>query len=211
MEAITLNDLIEAGFEQNKGLILKIFKSDKIKYFREACSDGRLDLVKFMVENGADIQENENYPIQLASGKGHLEVVKYLIEKGANVVDDDNLALRRAIKWDHLEVVKLLIKHGAEVTDEIINNAKNNVKEYLKSIQNIVYYGFVSKGKLDIKLPDLLEINKHNQYYYVYQMIHDHDQGEEASYYLEGLLDKQKILLSLTNNNVDRLRTFVKI
>lgn len=244
MEAITLNDLFNAGFEQNKDLILKIFNSNKIKYFREACINGNLDLVKFMVENGADIQENKNYPIQFAIAHRHLEIVKYLIEKGANVLNDDNLALRRASsnghlevvklliehgadvktcdnysierasKNGHLEVVKILIDHGAEVTDEIINNAKDNVKEYLKSIKNIVYYGFVSKDKLDIKLPDLLEINKNNQYYYVYKMTRcdcDNQGGEESSYYLEDLLDKQKILLSLTNNNSNSLKTFVKI
>jgi ankyrin repeat protein len=46
---------------------------------------GNLELVKDLVEHGADIHENENGPLKLAIWNGHLEVVKYLVEHGADI------------------------------------------------------------------------------------------------------------------------------
>ena len=39
---------------------------------------------------------------------GHLEVVKYLVENGANIHGRDDLAIRWASENGHLEVVKYL-------------------------------------------------------------------------------------------------------
>jgi ankyrin repeat protein len=47
-----------------------------------------------------------------ASRNGHEEVVKILIEAGANVHAWDDNALREASRNGHLEVVKLLKEHA---------------------------------------------------------------------------------------------------
>ena len=55
----------------------------------------------------------KNEIIIYASKNEHLEVVKLLIEHGADVTADNNYAIRWASKNKHLEVVKLLIENGA--------------------------------------------------------------------------------------------------
>ena len=57
-------------------MIVDLFVASKI---------GDLDKVKFFVENGMDVNDQDNESIKGASYCGHLKVVKYLAENGANV------------------------------------------------------------------------------------------------------------------------------
>ena len=100
-------------------------------------ANGHLDIVKYLVENGADA--NVNYALKWASMNGHLEVIKYLVEHGADITADGNHALRWASRNGHLEVVKYLVEHGADVTavdNYAIRWASENgyieIVEYLK-------------------------------------------------------------------------------
>jgi ankyrin repeat protein len=84
---------------------------------------------------------NLNDELIVASKYGHLEVVKFLVEKGANIHADNNLALRCASKYGHLEIVKFLVKNGADIhadNDRVLKLASLNghfeVVEYLKSL-----------------------------------------------------------------------------
>jgi len=56
---------------------------------------------------GNEINYNWNY-LCWAAERGHLEVVKYLIENGANIHAADDYALRWAAYNGHLEIVKYL-------------------------------------------------------------------------------------------------------
>ena len=78
-----------------------------------ASSNGHLEVVKFLVEKGANVHADDNYALGWASENGHLDVVKFLVEKGADVNADNNCALRWASKNGHLDMVnyiKYLIK-----------------------------------------------------------------------------------------------------
>ena len=53
-----------------------------------ASERGHLDIVKCLIEKGADVNakdEDEETALHLASEEGHLEIVQYLIEKGADI------------------------------------------------------------------------------------------------------------------------------
>ena len=56
---------------------------------RLAARGGRLSEVKYLVENGADVNTRDNYVyytvLHEAAGYGHLSEVKYLVENGADV------------------------------------------------------------------------------------------------------------------------------
>jgi ankyrin repeat protein len=77
-------------------------------------------VVKFLVEQGANIHAKDDFPLRWAAKNGHLEVVKFLVEQGANIHADNDFPLRWAAKNGHLEVVKFLesCKEVKELTME---------------------------------------------------------------------------------------------
>ena len=54
----------------------------------KASRTGDLKKVKYLVENGADVNALDEWgktPLYMASYRGHLDIVKYLLENGADV------------------------------------------------------------------------------------------------------------------------------
>ena len=76
-----------------------------------ASGNGHLDIVKYLVSKGADINIiGDKYgitPLSNAAKNGHLEVVKYLLENKADVKNDRH-ALSDALKNGHYEIAELL-------------------------------------------------------------------------------------------------------
>jgi ankyrin repeat protein len=50
-----------------------------------ACGNGKLDVVRFLIEKGADIHVIDRNPIHAASFYGHLDIVQMLINFGTPV------------------------------------------------------------------------------------------------------------------------------
>jgi ankyrin repeat protein len=85
-----------------------------------AFEKGHFEVVKFLVEKGAEVKVYWDLPFRTAALKGYLEIVKYFVEKGADVNIDDDYAICAASVRGHLDVVKFLVQKGADV------KAKNN-------------------------------------------------------------------------------------
>ena len=113
---------------------------DALEY---ASARGNIEIVKWLICKGADIQEkrrsclyiaglNEqidmmnylmdketNFPtdlIRCAATYDNLKTAKYLIEKGADIHSEDDAALRMAVEYyASFEMVELLLKAGANV------------------------------------------------------------------------------------------------
>ena len=75
---------------------------------RWASINGNKNVVEYLVDNGADVNVADDYALRYASANGHLEVVKYLVDHGANVNARDNESLRLASKNGHKDVVTFL-------------------------------------------------------------------------------------------------------
>ena len=63
--------------------------------------------MELLVSKGADIIENRNYPLELASRNGHTDIVKLLIDNGARTYDselDEGYCLRLAAYGGHVEI-----------------------------------------------------------------------------------------------------------
>jgi len=88
----------------------------------------RLELVRLLVEEGADIRARDNRhktPLHVASEKGQTDTVNYLLNQGAdvNARDEDGLiALYYALKEGHATTAKVLIDKGS---DSMLINDKN--------------------------------------------------------------------------------------
>ena len=83
---------------------------------QEACSNGHLEVVKYLVEqNTKKSKRCEGFSLVSAAKNNHLDVVKYLLEKGVDIHTDNNDALRKASKNNHLEMVKYLVEKGAYI------------------------------------------------------------------------------------------------
>ena len=68
-----------------------------------------------------------------------MEVVKYLVDNGADIHANDDCALRWAAEHGRLEVVKYLIDNGADIHargDRALNFATKNVREYFHDLMN---------------------------------------------------------------------------
>lgn len=125
----------------------------KERELRGASEFGRLEIVKYLVNSGADIAILLQYPIGLASLNGHLDVVKYLVGKGADITGDDNWAVDRASDRGHDEVVKYII-------DLVINGMKKHMLLLL-----------MGKKTIHKDLIFLISLNEYTEHYRYYQEI----------------------------------------
>ncbi len=100
--------------------------------FYEAANNDHLDMLKYLLKHGADINSGDDfhsYAIITASFYGHLDVVKWLVQNGAdvNVSSSGDTALLSAAdkyyrdKEKYFPVIKYLVENGADV------NLYNNI------------------------------------------------------------------------------------
>ena len=91
-----------------------------------AARDGHTEVVKLLIDNGADLNHKNNggvTALRTAAREGRTEVVKLLIDNGAdmNIKDVDGWTALMHAAWNgSTEVVKFLIDNGADL------NHKNN-------------------------------------------------------------------------------------
>ena len=105
-----IKELVEAGADAHVDSHVLLWAS------RWGC----LSVVKYLVEDGANISINNNHALRWASGCGHLSVVKYLAENGVDIRTDGAGALRLASRYNNLNIVKYLVKNGAYIYDHVL-------------------------------------------------------------------------------------------
>jgi len=100
-------------------------------------------------------EERNAIPIILASANGHLEIVKYLILKGADIDARGNngiTALMAAIGSSHFDIAKFLLDHGADAT-AVDNDSETTLHKFRgeRSVELIIL--LIKKGA-DPNAPD---------------------------------------------------------
>lgn len=86
----------------------------KCTSLHEAAKYGDLEVVEYLVEKGANVNEKDDdgyTPLHVAAKKGYLEIVEYLVEKGAKINEKDKSAktpLQLAYDNGNQEVVNYL-------------------------------------------------------------------------------------------------------
>jgi ankyrin repeat protein len=81
-----------------------------------------------LLENGADIHTENDYPLRIAASGGHFKAVRFLLANGADIHANNDDALRLAVRGGHTETVRLLLANGA-------NARVNNDAALLKAIE----------------------------------------------------------------------------
>ncbi len=109
-----------------------------------AARNGHLDVVEFLVENGANIDSDQYSAVESAALEGHFDVVKYLVEKEPASI---NIAFRTAAGAGHLDIMKYLLQKGADIhidNDEAVEDAVYN--GFLDVIKYLVEKGVDISG-----------------------------------------------------------------
>jgi ankyrin repeat protein len=75
---------------------------------RSAAHNGHFEIVKYLVEHGANIHADNDYALRYAARNGHLEVVTCLVENGADIRAEGDYALRWAARNGHFDIVNYL-------------------------------------------------------------------------------------------------------
>ena len=96
--------------------------SDGVTALHAAAAAGELEVVQYLVENGADLDSTAGEyswtTLHFAAHGGHLAVVQYLIENQTkiNCKDSDGYtALHKAASTGELQVVQYLVENGADL------------------------------------------------------------------------------------------------
>jgi len=76
-----------------------------------ACIGGYIEIIKFLLKNGALITDNRAF--QAACKYGHFEIVKFLFDKGADIHSDDESPLFHACLGGYIEIIRFLFENGA--------------------------------------------------------------------------------------------------
>ena len=94
------------------------FQTDKIKNINgiliRAAGLGHIIIVKWCLENKADVHHNDDFALTYAADNGHLKIVKLLLDNKANIHAYYDCALRYAADKGYLEIVLLLLDRGAD-------------------------------------------------------------------------------------------------
>ncbi|KLA31126.1 ankyrin repeat domain-containing protein [Bacillus cereus] len=101
-----------------------------------ASKKGNLDIVKFLVQEGIDIDARggtfDSSALNLAAGSGNLDIVKYLVRAGAEL--DVSLAKRNplfgAIYGGHKNVVEFLVEKGIDISIRYTGENIKNMNAY---------------------------------------------------------------------------------
>ena len=67
-------------------------QTNKDQAFIAACKNDNIEIIKLMIEDGANIHAQRGCALNNACDNNHIEVVELLIKYGANVHDKNNEA-----------------------------------------------------------------------------------------------------------------------
>ena len=96
-------------------------EKDKDGTSHRSSVDGHVDVVKVLIQNGADVNavdKNKETALHVAAWKGHVDVVKVLLQNGAdvNAVQKNKYTALHFAAWKgHVYTAQVLLQNGADV------------------------------------------------------------------------------------------------
>lgn len=108
---------VKEALTQDSTLIKKR-EWDKATLLHGATEHDQIEIVKFLLDNGADVNSfemNNITPLHISAQNGNIELMELLINKGAkiNAIDKKGWTpLDRAIRWENPDAADFLKKKG---------------------------------------------------------------------------------------------------
>ena len=121
--AITYDQITVLKYLIESGAAIEIIRGGLFTELLVAIHKGNLALVRYLVDNGANVNTVEyrpfiKTPLIAAVEANHPDIVEYLIHNGADVNYEycEKSALKIAAQRGHVIIMKILIKYGASIS-----------------------------------------------------------------------------------------------
>ncbi len=126
-----------------------------------ASASGKIDMVKFLAEQGAQenlaINQNKNSALHRAAENGHLEIVQFFISKNKDYInakdEKGNTSLALASMKGKAEVVKFLLANGADAN--LFDNDGKLPLHHAVCQENLIFMQDLYKATADINKKDI--------------------------------------------------------
>lgn len=137
--------LVHAGNVDDLKKFIEEEKIDITEYIDKslelACSFNRLEMVDYLISNGADIHFSNDFALRYMTRIGNFDWVKKLVKMGANVTAWDNEPIKTAVRNGYIDIAKFLIDNGADINAcnnacSFYNIVKNRDNEFVKFVLN---------------------------------------------------------------------------
>ena len=120
----TIKQLHEAGevdIHFNHDCILRI-----------AAEMGLLQIVEYLLDNGADIHALDDSALDVACWRNNLEMAKFLVERGADIHANDSHTFVLSVEEQNWEIVEFFIKNGIKWQDYFgLEDFPSNIQMYI--------------------------------------------------------------------------------
>lgn len=106
---------------------------------RNAAFHGNYDVVKYLIDNGANVHVNNEYALRTSTIHGYYKIVKLLIDNNA-VTNDTEYFITSSCKFNRINILKYFIKLG--ITDYLNEGLQKAIQfNNLTIIKYLIKYG----------------------------------------------------------------------
>jgi hypothetical protein len=92
-----------------------------------------MDIIKFLIEEGADIHTEDDYPLRHACWSRNSKIMEFLIEKGANIHVNNDEIIKTADERDMMDVIGKYFSK-IHIKEVLKRKRRNDFDKLLKSI-----------------------------------------------------------------------------
>ncbi len=121
-ENTDIDYILRKAIQHNSSEIVKLlvelganFEKQSQELLRIALANGDKKLIEALIEYGIDIHYGNEYALIYSVDNNYTSIVKLLIETGANVHISEDYALRKSVRLGNIDIVRILVKAGADI------------------------------------------------------------------------------------------------